>query len=63
MKKRITKAETLMLDPKISITDIAVDSGFHSVSAFNKAFKEIKHCTPSAFRKFILNPNSNEKTE
>jgi len=49
--KRVYHAEALLLDPKLAIIDVALKSGFGSVSAFNRAFKEIKHCTPSEFRK------------
>jgi AraC-like DNA-binding protein len=52
--KRITKSETILLNPKLSITDVAMHSGFHSVSAFNRAFKKIKLCTPSEYRKNIF---------
>jgi AraC-like DNA-binding protein len=49
--KRVFYAEALLLNPKLAITDVALNSGFGSISAFNRAFKEIKHCTPSEFRK------------
>jgi len=49
--KRIFFSETFLLDPKLSIIEVAMKSGFGSVSAFNQAFKKIKHCTPSEFRK------------
>jgi transcriptional regulator GlxA family with amidase domain len=52
--KRITKSETVLLNPKLSINDVAIHSGFHSVSAFNRAFKKIKLCTPSESRKNIF---------
>jgi len=53
-ERRISYAESLLLDPKSSTIDVALNSGFGSVSAFNRAFKEIKHCTPSEFRKTHL---------
>jgi len=49
--KRVSYAEALLLDPKLAIIDVALKSGFGSVSAFNRTFKEIRHCTPSEFRK------------
>jgi AraC-like DNA-binding protein len=49
--KRVFYAESLLLNPKLAVIDVALSSGFGSVSAFNRAFKEIKHCTPSEFRK------------
>lgn len=48
--KRVLYAEILLLNPKMNITDVALASGFGSISAFNRAFKEIKHCSPSKFR-------------
>jgi AraC-like DNA-binding protein len=51
-KTRINVAQKLLLDPDISITEVAMNSGFTSITSFNRVFKEIKHCTPSEFKKF-----------
>lgn len=51
-KTRINVAQKLLLDPSISITEVAMNSGFTSITSFNRVFKEIKHCTPSEFKKF-----------
>ena len=53
-EKRISYSESLLLNPKLTTIDIALNSGFGSVSAYNRTFKEIKHCTPSEFRKTHL---------
>lgn len=53
--RRIAYAERLLLDPTISITEVAVNSGFNSISAFMRMFKIIKNCTPTQFRS--LNPD------
>ena len=37
-----------------SILTIALDTGYRSLSSFNKAFKETYHCTPTAFRKIFF---------
>lgn len=50
-QKRITLAEQLLIQPGISITDAALQSGFGSISAFNRIFKDKKGCTPSEYRK------------
>jgi len=50
-QKRIAFAETLLIDPEISITEIAHGCGFSSSSTFIRMFKIIKGCTPSEFRK------------
>jgi len=48
--KRIDCAEKLLIDPEISITEVAIRSGFSSLSAFIRMFKQIKECTPTEFR-------------
>ncbi|MBR6968543.1 MAG: helix-turn-helix domain-containing protein [Ruminococcus sp.] len=49
--RRTKAAELLLLDPNIPITDVAMRSGFKSLTTFNRIFKEIKHCTPTDFKK------------
>ena len=49
-KNRIEHAEMLLVDPQISITEAALQSGFSSLSAFIRMFKLIKDCTPTEFR-------------
>lgn len=49
-KKRIEHAEKLLVDPEISITEVALQSGFSSLSTFIRMFKLIKDCTPTEFR-------------
>ena len=34
-----------------NVTQIAVDSGFSNLSAFNRVFREMYHMTPSDYRK------------
>ena len=48
--KRIKSAETLLLKPGVSITEVALQSGFSSLSTFNRTFKKLKGCTPSEYR-------------
>ena len=48
--KRIKSAETLLLKPGISITEVALQSGFSNLSTFNRTFKKVKGCTPSEYR-------------
>ena len=50
--RRTRAAETLLLDPSIPITEVAMQAGFSSLSTFNRIFKEIKHCTPSSYQRF-----------
>jgi len=56
--KRIANAELLLSDPEISITEVAIRSGFSSLSAFIRMFKMIKQCTPTEFRTMFINPSS-----
>lgn len=49
-KKRIEHAAELLVDPSLSITEVALQSGFTSLSAFIRMFKQIKDCTPTEFR-------------
>lgn len=53
-QKRIAFAERLLTDPEISITEVALHSGFSSLSAFIRMFKLIKQCTPTEFRNMYI---------
>lgn len=48
--ERIKRSEFLLSDPNAHIIDIAFDSGFSSISSFNRAFKKINGVSPSEFR-------------
>lgn len=48
---RISKAESLLLETKDSISDIATQTGFSSIAYFSKVFKQYKYCTPGEYRK------------
>lgn len=48
--KRIKSVEKLLAESDLSITEIALQSGFSSISTFNRIFKQQKQCTPSEFR-------------
>lgn len=52
--RRIKAAETLLLRPDISITEVALQSGFSSLSTFNRMFKKLKKCTPSKYRRMYI---------
>ena len=49
-QKRISLAEIQLADAGNSITDVAINSGFSSMSSFIRMFKQIKDCTPTEFR-------------
>ncbi len=48
---RITRAEELLGNPENSVTDVFLQSGFNSNSAFIRMFKLVNGCTPNEFRK------------
>ncbi|MCR5684801.1 MAG: AraC family transcriptional regulator [Lachnospiraceae bacterium] len=48
--KRIEHAEAMLITPDISITEVAMQSGFNSLSTFNRVFKSVKGCTPSEYK-------------
>lgn len=48
--RRIKAAEALLVLPDLSITEVALQSGFSSISTFNRIFKQQKNCTPSEYR-------------
>ncbi len=48
---RISKAEQLLSTTDKTISEISMDSGFASVSYFNRVFKNYKKCSPSVYKK------------
>ena len=48
--RRIAYSEKLLLDPEINVTEVAIRSGFNSISAFMRMFKIVRNCTPTQFR-------------
>jgi len=57
-QRRVRAAELLLLDPDIPITEIAMQSGFSSISTFNRVFKSFKKCTPTEFKKLYQTKRS-----
>lgn len=49
-QKRINHAKILLLDPDLSVIEVASRSGFSSLSAFLRMFKQMNSCTPTEFR-------------
>ena len=60
-QKRIAKAERILADPSLSVTDVAMASGFSSMSAFIRMFKIMKRCTPSESRKMYRPTSRNQE--
>ncbi|MFK7877300.1 MAG: helix-turn-helix transcriptional regulator [Paracoccaceae bacterium] len=51
---RLSKAEELLLDPSITITEIAFELGYVHSSAFTRFFKSRTYKTPQEFRRSVL---------
>ncbi|MBM1105054.1 helix-turn-helix domain-containing protein [Aurantibacter crassamenti] len=51
LKLRVGYACRLLADPTRNISQIAYESGFENLSNFNRHFKSINDCTPTAYRK------------
>lgn len=56
-QRRVKEAEKLLLNPSLSITEIAMRSGFSSISTFNRVFKSFKECTPTEFKNLYRRRN------
>lgn len=50
ISKRIAYAERLLNLPDLSITEVAAQAGFNSLSTFNRVFKAAKNCSPSEYK-------------
>ncbi len=53
-KRRVMMAQELLSDTDLSVTDIAMQSGFFSLSTFNRVFKDMNGCSPTEYRKLYL---------
>lgn len=60
--RRIRAAEELLSSPELSITELALQAGFPSISTFNRIFKQKHGITPSEYRAknshYALKPNT-----
>lgn len=48
---RLSYAQALLMTEDVNVINVAMDSGFGSLSAFNKSFRKLAGMTPSDFRK------------
>ncbi len=51
---KVSKAANRLINSSDSILEIAFDSGFNSIKTFNRVFKQVRGCSPSAFKKAII---------
>lgn len=48
---RVSRAQTHLMDPTLSLTDIAEKCGFNSLSFFSRTFRQMTGMPPSAYRR------------
>lgn len=48
--RKIRAAEELLDQSDLTVTEIAMQSGFVSLSTFNRVFRQLKHCSPTEYR-------------
>lgn len=53
LEVQISHADYLLCSTTYQITDIALDSGFHSIATFNRVFANFHGCSPSEYRKLF----------
>lgn len=56
-QRRVKEAEKLLPDPSLTITEVAMRSGFSSIATFNRVFKSFKECTPTEFKNLYRRRN------
>lgn len=54
-RQRIMRAELLLADPALSVTEVAMRAGFGSLATFNRVFKSYRQCTPTQYRELYVN--------
>jgi AraC-like DNA-binding protein len=47
---RVEKAKHLLQNPHLRVSEIAFETGFESISQFNRSFKRITGMSPTQFR-------------
>ncbi len=50
INRRIMQAEKLLIEPDLSIMQVAMKSGFSSLATFNRLFKAKNRCTPTEYK-------------
>lgn len=53
-RQRIKRAQALLSDSSLSITEISYEAGFKSISTFNRVFLQYEGCSPSNYRRYYL---------
>jgi transcriptional regulator GlxA family with amidase domain len=50
---RLSYAQALLMQEEANVLQVAMDSGFGSLSAFNKSFRKIAGMSPTDFRRDV----------
>jgi len=53
---RVSKAQEMLSETRLSVSEIAFLNGFGSISQFNRAFRRVLHCSPSDYRASVKAP-------
>ena len=52
--QRVKHAQILLADSSLTITEVAYQSGFKSISTFNRSFRQLRGCSPREFKKYYV---------
>lgn len=55
---RLEKAIELMAESQMPLTEVAMSSGFQSISSFNRVFREEKRMAPGEYRTLLMPPSA-----
>ncbi len=58
---RVSEAERHLADPNKTVTEVAMDCGFNSLSTFNRVFKQQNNCTPAEYQRLAHRVNAGGK--
>lgn len=63
LRKRISVAAQLLCSTQLPIVQVSMQSGFSSLSTFNRTFKELHGCTPTEYRAIYEKNRQQEHSE
>lgn len=56
-QQRIDYAKNLLISTKLSVAEIAFESGYDSLRTFNRSFRQISGISPTDFRRTLSGPS------